>query len=69
MVYERSGTTFTAMGTPGNTPTSAAYSISWSPTGEFLALGIDDSPFINIYQTGTTSLPTDAILWMRSPNV
>lgn len=62
--------TLTKLSDPSSLPTSGAYACAVSPNGEFFAVGVLTTPFINIYQkvgktffklANPSSLPADAV--------
>ena len=67
-IYQRTGTTFQALGFAETLFTSTwgstyglVTSASWSPDGQTLALGVENTPFIQIYQWANQALENLAL--------
>ena len=48
--YKRSGDTFTKLTDPADMPTATVYSLSFDPSGSYLAVGMVTSPYLLIYK-------------------
>lgn len=50
LIYRRNGTSFTKLADPASVPGGFVYNCTWSPDGQFLAIGGDTAPRVHIYQ-------------------
>ena len=54
-IYKKTGTSFTKLSSPTNftPPNVGARSVDFSPDGKYMAVGLQDSPYLNIYKLGS----------------
>lgn len=66
--YGRDGDTYSRLGDPAVTPSASVASLSHSPDGKNLAVGLLDTPYIQVYKWGTevVTLPTYELSFAQS---